>query len=119
AAALEHFGDVGIVGSLPRVALDRARVSPLVIVPFVKRRRHCVHRDQARVYARLNVAAMVEVLRDGTAEERNVLRMRLPPPVALTDQDVPAEFRPDFELGADSGDAAIDAAGAQHYRQVE
>src|SRR5262249_55485849 len=114
AAALQHFGNVGIVGLLARGALDRARGFPLVVRPFVERSRHRVQGNQARIDARLNVAAMVDVLGVGAAEEGNVFGGWLLLPVALADHDEAAGFRPDLELVAYSGHSAVDATSTQH-----
>ena len=57
--ALEHRRNVRIVRLLARVALDRARVFPLVLVPLVVASGDRVQRHEPGVDARLHVAAVV------------------------------------------------------------
>ena len=68
---------VRVLRLLARVALDRAAVLPFVLVPLVLRRGRRVHRHEAGVDAGLHVAAMVEELVLGAAQQRQVFGWRL------------------------------------------
>ena len=70
-------------------------------------------------FAVLHVATVIEELRIGPAEQREVLGVRPRAPIPLADEDVAARARPGLELAADARHAARHAAAAQHDGEME